>query len=389
MSGKSRIIYIVGGLTGVTVAVLAGLYAYGSYERKPEQAVNADSSVRNPSSRPDGSKTDDKSYQRLITEYNKQGKQTARVSGDSFVGQPATPPQITAADNNKDFEFEKKNNVSAVSSSSAAPAEDNMKKLKLERQRALLAKIEETRQKSSPDSIMKPAVSYDVKTDVKPGAWAVSVFTGMQENQGTTAENGSRKGQNPERGLQLIAGLSTFPAVVDTAVNSDNTRMKMVAHIVSGKLKGAQLYSSELALAGDGIEVKFSQMQWNGAYYRIEAYAVETSTNEFAVASEVNNRWFSRILLPAIANGIGQTGQLYKDSNSKVIIGNSGTEYRSTDSPDGKAVAGTIAGGIGEQAAKVLEQDAAKLPVKQVKVDARKIIGIQFITPIYSTDKQQ
>ncbi len=59
--------------------------------------------------------------------------------------------------------------------------------------------------------------------------------------------------------------------------------------------------------------------------------------------------WFSRIILPAVANGLGRTGQLYADSNSQMIITDGGNAYRSTGTPDGKAVAGTIIGGMGEQ----------------------------------------
>ena len=105
-----------------------------------------------------------------------------------------------------------------------------------------------------------------------------------------------------------------------------------------------------------------------------------------AVSSNVNNRWFSRIILPAVANGLGRTGQLYADSNSQMIITDGGNAYRSTGTPDGKAVAGTIIGGMGEQAGRVLADDAARLPVKQVTVDRNQLIGIQFVAPVYESD---
>ncbi len=68
-----------------------------------------------------------------------------------------------------------------------------------------------------------------------------------------------------------------------------------------------------------------------------------------------------------------------------MIITDGGNAYRSTGTPDGKAVAGTIIGGMGEQAGRVLADDAARLPIKQVTVDRNQLIGIQFVAPVYES----
>ncbi|EKL3606540.1 DotG/IcmE/VirB10 family protein, partial [Salmonella enterica] len=97
------------------------------------------------------------------------------------------------------------------------------------------------------------------------------------------------------------------------------------------------------------------------------------------------HRYFTRIILPAIAGGIGKVGQLYEDSNTQILSTDGGTLTGRTGSPDGKAVAGVIAGGIGQQTAQVMTQDASRMPVTQVNVDRGQVVSILFMKPV--TDK--
>ncbi|WP_245170000.1 conjugal transfer protein TraO [Enterobacter hormaechei] len=169
-------------------------------------------------------------------------------------------------------------------------------------------------------------------------------------------------------------------------MDSDDQNSIAIAHVPTGAQAGAKFYSGQNRLAGDGIRIHFTGMELNGVQCKVDAYGVASDSLRAAVSSNVNNRWFSRIILPAVANGLGRTGQLYADSNSQMIITDGGNAYRSTGTPNGKAVAGTIIGGMGEQAGRVLADDAARLPVKQVTVDRNQLIGIQFVAPVYESD---
>ncbi|HBD3836616.1 TPA: conjugal transfer protein TraO, partial [Escherichia coli] len=116
------------------------------------------------------------------------------------------------------------------------------------------------------------------------------------------------------------------------------------------------------------------------------AYALDDETQRSSVASNINHRYFSRIILPALANGIGKVGQLYEDSNTQILTTNSGTVTGRTGTPDGKAVAGVIAGGIGQQTAQVMTQDAARLPPTQAVVDRKQVVSILFMKPVSDKD---
>lgn len=182
-----------------------------------------------------------------------------------------------------------------------------------------------------------------------------------------------------------IPGLSRYPGTIDTAIDSDNPESKVIAVIPAGKLQGAQLAAPNVQLAGDGVIVNFKTLAFKGMTCTIDAYAQDDETQRSSIASDVNHRYVTRIILPALANGLGKVGQLYEDSNTQILTTNSGTVTGRTGTPDSKAVAGVIAGGIGQQTAQVMTQDASRLPVTQVNVDRRQVVSILFMKPV--TDK--
>lgn len=187
--------------------------------------------------------------------------------------------------------------------------------------------------------------------------------------------------------IQLIPPYTRTPGVIETAVDSDNLGSQVIARIPAGPYAGAMLHASSVQLAGDGVNIHFTRLAWRGETYTVDAYALSDETLQSSVASNVNNRYFSRIILPALAMGIGRTGQLYEQANSQnIITPQGGVIQTSTGTPNGSAVAGTIIGGIGSQAGQVMASDAARLPVKQATIDPNQVIAIQFIGGVYQSD---
>lgn len=186
----------------------------------------------------------------------------------------------------------------------------------------------------------------------------------------------------------LIPAGTRTPAVIDTAVDSDNANSKVVAHIPAGRYAGAQLIAGGAQLAGDGVSVHFTELIWNNLCYKADAWALQDDTLQSSVATDVNNRYVSRIILPAIAHGIGQVGQLYADANTQILSTDYGEVTANVDSPDAQAVTGVIVGGMADQAGQVMASDAAKLPVKQVTVDRGQTIAVLFMKPVMDSDNQ-
>lgn len=183
-----------------------------------------------------------------------------------------------------------------------------------------------------------------------------------------------------------IAGLSRYPATLESAIDSDNPGSVVLARIPAGRLAGAVLAAKGVQLAGDGVVVNFKTLTHAGMTCTVDAYALDDETQRSSVASQVNHRYFTRIVLPALANGLGKVGQLYQDSNTQILSTTGGTITGRSGPPDGKAVAGVIAGGIGQQTAQVMTQDASRLPATQVNVDRRQVVSVLFMTPVTEKD---
>ena len=379
-SGDIKKLGLIGG--GVLAAVLVAVYFMTSRSESLSTDTTA-VTVRNVS----GEKpTDvlDPDYRKLTELYNQQQGDRALNNGTSFVGMGVNNEKMQQpGSTGQSYGWEGNTEPAKVSNSASVNSgETEQEKRRNDRLAKLLEKIEDARTPAQEIKTASALFASSEKGGNKQNQWVASIFN---PEEASGKNNAGKTATSPA--VTIIKALSAFPAVVDTATNSDSRSMKLIAHIASGKYQGAQLYSADMSLQGDGVEVKFTSMMWNGETYNVEAYAVNAETREFAVASEVNNRWFSRILLPAIASGIGQTGQLYRDANSQMILTSGGNEYRTTGDPSGKAITGTIAGGIAEQAGKVMAEDASKLPVKQVTVNKGKVIGIQFIKAVTDADK--
>ncbi|EPP1665500.1 conjugal transfer protein TraO [Proteus mirabilis] len=383
MSTKSQSIKkiaIIGTAVVVTGVVVGSLFVFSD---DPASKRIEQSKIVNKQTRPDNnSDNKDESYKLLLQEYNDINSQKALDTGTSYIGVPVNEKVDESTNTEKKYDWEKPTQNKPTNNNVQSSNNDRQREEVLKRKLALLTKIEDKRGATSENNAIFASASYGSVSGEGQNEWATSLFPEKnQENNINNSEITQKK-----VGEIIVQGLSLFPSKVETRVDSDSQNMKMLATVKAGKLNGARLYSKDMALAGDGIQVHFSEMQWNGKYYKIDAYAVNANTNEFAVATTVSNRYFSRILLPALAFGIGKTGQLYKDSNSNVIVTPNGGEYRSQGSPNGEAIAGTIIGGIGEQTGKVMAEDASKIPPKQAILERNEIIGVQFINPVYTSD---
>lgn len=185
----------------------------------------------------------------------------------------------------------------------------------------------------------------------------------------------------------VVPAFTLVPALLATDIDTDENSM-VEAAIPSGAFAGATVYAMGYKRVNDSVDMTFTFMKWKSRSYRINAKSIDKSTMRSSLSGEVNNRYFSRILLPALAMGLARTGQLFEQANTQTVITPLGGQIQSrTGSPSGKTIAGAIASGAAEEAGQVLRADAAQLPVKQVLIPRNETIGIRFIDPVVSSDE--
>lgn len=200
-----------------------------------------------------------------------------------------------------------------------------------------------------------------------------------------TGQSGQQAGSQTSEQL-LVPALTRASASMETAVDSDNTASQVVAVIPAGRLAGARLHSASVKLAGNGVEVHFTRMSWNGMELNVNAYAQREDNLMSSVATDVNHRWGTHIVLPAILGGIGGLGGLYRDQNTQIMQTDVTTITGRVGKPDAGTVAGVILGGTAETGAEVIAQEVAREPFRQVTVKQNEVVSILFVDAVSSAN---
>lgn len=382
---KTGVIIVIGGL-----AVVAFLFILVSWLNAPPEAVTH-ISVDKTAGGTGKATAESPQYQTLLRENNAEGAKQAMANNTSFIASagsgtvrqvppisqeaPPTPPPPRAEN--------------PLPPPKHVPAQT----LDPDRKKALEALLKElVAQRGAPvgqlASITGQAPGQAGQTAGTPGAAAESPFSGWTDSLSPASQTGNVSGSGGTAADRIVIPVGSRPGgLIETAIDSDNTSSQVLARIPVGPYAGATLTANGVQLAGDGVTIHFTNMDWNNNTWRIDAWAAMPDTLQSSVASSVNNRYTTRILLPALAHGLGLGGQLYASANTQILSNGYNTIEGRVGMPDGKAVAGTILGGAAQQAGQVVSQDAQKLPVKQVLVDRGQSIAVLFMSAVKESDK--
>lgn len=186
---------------------------------------------------------------------------------------------------------------------------------------------------------------------------------------------------------RVVAAFALAPAILETDIDTDETSI-VSAYIPSGPYADARVFAMGYKRLNETVDMTFTYMEWNGRAYKINAKAIDKDSMRSALSGEVNNRYLSRIFVPALAIGLGKAGQLYEQQNSQTIITPLGSVIQTQSGPPtGRAVAGAFVGGLAQQAGQVLTHDAAQMAIKQVLIPKNETIGVRFIEAVLTSSE--
>ena len=151
---------------------------------------------------------------------------------------------------------------------------------------------------------------------------------------------------------------------------------------------GAVLFAQGYKLQGEDVSVDdFDAMLYQGHAYKIDAKPLDPKTGRSVLAGDVKHHYFARIVLPALANGIGNTAQMFATAGSQNVVTPEGSVISTNPtSPSARNIAGSFVGGAGQSAGQVLTSAAAQIPATETIVHKGEMIGIQFIGSVTAAD---
>lgn len=377
----------IGRQTKVIVVLVAIVIIVGSYLAYTwfQSRHSNPSSVRGITTTAKGTQTEEsEQYRQVLGRYNQDNAQKAEANGGSYMSvmsAQSVKPDATPATQQQQpqqviYYYQQPQQPQQVVSRNK-----DFDKMKAAQVAALLSSWGEKSHGIAGASKDEPITTSAYAQSIMPTTLRSSGSTNSP-NQG--AANGQGSGKEPD--VVVVPGFTLAPSILKTEIDTDENSM-VRAEIATGPFAGAICFAMGYKRINETVDMTFSYMEWKGRSYKIAAKAVDPDSMRTALSGEVNNRYFERIILPALAIAIGKTGQLYEQGSAQNIITSQGAVISTyPETPNGAAVAGTFAGGIGQQAGKVLANDGANMPQKQVIRPLGSTIGIQFIGPVMASD---
>ncbi|MEX6666883.1 conjugal transfer protein TraO [Pseudomonas sp. W2-17] len=393
----TSIVVVIGGVLVGGYALITWLY------KAPEQTsqVNLD----RVSGAAPGKINETPAYREQLNESNRQGAAQAQASNASFVAslklesEPYVPPKAqkppTDTDAGKAAQQGEQGSNNGGNGNNNGNSDQNSR-----RQQALdkfLAKLNPDVKEQHITGLQTARVLGSEGSGTGQGGaggadgsyqqWSQSLGGGMRTVSSTNGGingAGTNASQVP---IEVIPPYWRAPGYIDLGIDSDNSTTPVLGRIDTGKYAGIVLKASDGAkLTGEGVVIHFSEMAYKGINYKVDAYALQEDSLLANVATDVNHRYMSRIVLPALLGGIGGIGEMYSQANTQLVSNGFNSQVVRPGLPDGAAVLGAMAGGAAGQAAKVLTEDAQRVPATQVTVTKGQVVAIQFMRGVYSGD---
>ena len=157
----------------------------------------------------------------------------------------------------------------------------------------------------------------------------------------------------------------------------------IMAQIVSGPLRGARLLGS-FQSTDEYLVLSFYTVVIDGIDYPVEAVAIDPDTTLPGVITEIDHRYFKRVVLPMAAEFIeGLTEAISESGTTSVYITDSAVTQSTSNLNSREEVASGIAE-AGDKLSEILDEEAdATEPM--LRVASGTPLGILFMAPVSDT----
>lgn len=186
-----------------------------------------------------------------------------------------------------------------------------------------------------------------------------------------------------EKKILVPAGTINYGQMLVEA-NSD-VPGSVMAKIMSGPFAGGRAIGT-FQTTEELLVIRFSMVSVNGKDYPVDILALDPNTTKSGLATEVDPRYWDRVILPAAADFISGFANAFAQADQSVTV-QDGVVITSRAGASLRQAAGEGTARAGERLAEILdEQGQAVRPL--VRVAAGTPIGLFFVQSVYEDPQQ-
>lgn len=157
----------------------------------------------------------------------------------------------------------------------------------------------------------------------------------------------------------------------------------VLAQIVSGPLRGSRVLGS-FTSSDEYLTLNFSQLVLDGISYPIEAVAIDPDTTLPGMITEIDHKYFKRVILPMAAEFVsGLADAISESGTTSVYISDSSVTQSSSDKNDKQEVASGVSE-AGDKLSEILDEEADRAE-PMLRVAAGTPLGVLFVAPVTDT----
>ncbi len=161
----------------------------------------------------------------------------------------------------------------------------------------------------------------------------------------------------------------------------------ILAQVVSGPLKGSRVLGS-FQSTDQYITLNFSQIVIDGINYPIQAVAIDPNTTLPGMVTEIDHRYFKRIILPMAAEFVSGLAEAISESGTTTVVIEGGGIAESSADKDSKQEVASGISAAGDEMADILDDEADNTK-PMLRIASGTPIGIMFVKPVTDLEQTQ
>ena len=192
---------------------------------------------------------------------------------------------------------------------------------------------------------------------------------------------GSNYGFAPEAPIvqEILIPAGTIVYAQTLTESNTDAPGPVLARLSSGPLSGARVLGT-FDNTDNFLTLQFNTIVFNGISYPTNAVAIDPKSTLPAVATDIDRRYWRRVILPAAARFIEGMGNAIAQREQTVTVNNGTTVSSQGDLKTNQELAAGLASGT-QELAEELDREADRTRV-MIKVRAGTPIGILFLDPV-------